>query len=112
YVRVTVKLWFWDNSLVNIGETTKNGEVFWIGLYDPTINDYVYKYPTTYYEIQRYEGYGYVKEYLIPIPKIPDKAYYVAFDIVDPYDPGLGNTWDDVDFTLVVDYIGIVIGAS
>jgi len=112
YVRVTVKLWFWDNSLVNIGETTKNGEVFWVGLYDPTINDYVYKYPTTYYEIQRYEGYGYVKEYLIPTPKIPDKAYYVAFDIVDPYDPGLGNKWDDVDFTLVVDYIGIVLGAS
>lgn len=112
YVRVTVKLWFWDNSFVNIDDTTGNREIFWIGLYDPSINDYMYKYPTTYYEIQRYEGYGYVKEYLIPIPTNSDKTYFIAFDVIDPYDPGTGNVIDDIDFTLIVDYVGIVLGAS
>lgn len=111
YVRVSVKLWFFDNSLTNTGETPDNYPILIIGLYDPASGSYVASYPVTYYELQRFEGYGYTKEYLIPI-LTENRNYYVGLDVIDPYEQGFGNTVNDLDFTLIIEYVGVVLGTS
>lgn len=111
---LSLRFIYWDNSQDDISDND-NRVVFRAGIYDADIDDYVYKIELSYYELCRYRNVkpfsaSYItRDFVLYIPKVSGKIYYIAVDIMDPYYRD-GNR-NDADILIGLEYVGIVLGA-
>ena len=108
---LSVKFVFFDNSDVDVDEAD-NRVIVRLGLYDPQIKSWVYKYDLSYYELCRYEGSSIVKDYVLRIPtpvEAGSRTYYIAIELIDPYYYS-GSGSNDLDVGFILEYIGVTLG--
>jgi len=115
-VVVSVRLFFWDNSVDDITDND-NRVVLRIGLYDEDAKDFIYSTYLSYYELCRYRGVKpfsisyIVKDFLLYIPpQNVGKQYYIAIDFLDPFYYESSSKRNDADIILGIEYVGAVMG--
>jgi len=115
-VVVSVRLFFWDNSVDDITDND-NRVVLRIGLYDEDAKDFIYSTYLSYYELCRYRGVEpfsisyIVKDFLLYIPpQNVGKHYYIAIDFLDPFYYESSSKRNDADIILGIEYVGAVMG--